>query len=117
MIATEFLRKHCDSKAVALKEYYDYSPIFTYKESCSYFRETIVTVRLLITENKKEICSNSHFFGNQSGIAGVHCMVVDPYKAKKRYTVTESLFLCTRRKLGFNKKIRTELAFRPQQNI
>ncbi len=33
-IATEFLRKYRDSKAVALKEYYDYSPISTYKESC-----------------------------------------------------------------------------------
>ena len=43
------------------------------------------------------------------------CMVVDPYKARKRYTVTETLFLCTRRKLGFNKKIRTKLAFWPQQ--
>jgi hypothetical protein len=43
------------------------------------------------------------------------CMVVDPYKARKRYTVTESLFLCIRRKFEFNKKIRTKLAFRPQQ--
>ncbi len=42
-------------------------------------------------------------------------MVVDPYKARKRYTVTESLFICTRRKFGFNKKICTKLAFRPQQ--
>jgi hypothetical protein len=29
-----FLRKYHDSKAVALKEYYDYSPISTYTESC-----------------------------------------------------------------------------------
>ncbi len=42
-------------------------------------------------------------------------MVVDPYKARKRYTVTEILFLCTKRKFGFNKKIRTKLAFQPQQ--
>jgi hypothetical protein len=55
MIATErlekvslFLRKYCDSKAVALKEYYNYSPIFTYIESCQYFQETIVTVKLSI---------------------------------------------------------------------
>ena len=43
------------------------------------------------------------------------CMVVDPYKARKRYTVTETIFLCTRRKFGFNKKICTKLAFQPQQ--
>ncbi len=48
MIATEFLKKYCDSKAVVLKEYYDYSPISTYTESCRYFRETIETVKLLI---------------------------------------------------------------------
>jgi hypothetical protein len=55
MIATErlekvliFLRKYRDSKAVALKEYYNYSPISTYTESCQYFWETIVTVKLLI---------------------------------------------------------------------
>ena len=44
-------------------------------------------------------------------------MVVDPYKARKTYAVTETLFLCTRRKFGFNKKIRTKLklAFWPQQ--
>ena len=55
MIATErlekvliFLRKYRDSKAVALKEYYDYSPIPTYKESCWYFWETIVTVKLSV---------------------------------------------------------------------
>ncbi len=42
-------------------------------------------------------------------------MVVDPYKARKRYAVTESLFLCTRMKFGFNKKICTKLSFRPQQ--
>jgi hypothetical protein len=43
------------------------------------------------------------------------CMIVDSYKARKRYTVTESLFICTRRKFGFNKKIHTKLALRPQQ--
>ncbi len=43
------------------------------------------------------------------------CMVVDPYKARKRYTVTEILFLCTRRKFGFNNKICTKLAFWPQK--
>ncbi len=48
MIATEFLRKYSDSKAVVLKEYYDYSPISTYTESCRYFQEMIVTVKLSI---------------------------------------------------------------------
>ncbi len=55
MIATErlekvsfFLQKYRDSMAVALKEYYNYSPICAYAESCRYFRETIVTVELLI---------------------------------------------------------------------
>jgi hypothetical protein len=48
MIATEFLRKYRDSKAIALKEYYNYSPISTYTESCQYFQEMIVTVKLLI---------------------------------------------------------------------
>ena len=51
-IATEFLRKYRDSKAVALKEYYDYSPISTYTESCQDFLETIVTVKLLIYRNQ-----------------------------------------------------------------
>ncbi len=44
MIATErlekvllFLRKYRDSKAVALKEYYNYSPISTYTVSCQNF--------------------------------------------------------------------------------
>jgi hypothetical protein len=41
-----FLRKNHDSKAVALKEYYDYSPISTYTERSRYFQETIVTVRM-----------------------------------------------------------------------
>ncbi len=53
MIATEFLRKYCDSKAVALKEYYNYSPISTYTESSRYFWETIVTVKLSI-DRKQE---------------------------------------------------------------
>ncbi len=48
MIATEFLRKYGDSKAVALKEHYDYSPHSTYTESCRYFWEMIVTVMLSI---------------------------------------------------------------------
>jgi hypothetical protein len=55
MIATEklekvslFLRKYRDSKAVALTKYYDYSPISTYTESCQYFQETIVTVKMWI---------------------------------------------------------------------
>jgi hypothetical protein len=65
MIATEFLRKYRDSKAVALKEYYNYSPISTDTESCRYFRET-----------------------------------------RKKYE---------KKILGFNKKIRTKLAFPPQQ--
>ncbi len=59
-------------------------------------------------------------FGNQTKFSiflrnNRDCMIVDPYKARKRCTVTETLFLCTRRKFGFNKKIRTKLAFRPQQ--
>jgi hypothetical protein len=43
-----FFRKYRYSMAVALKEYYNYSPISTYTEICRYFRETIVTVKLLI---------------------------------------------------------------------
>ncbi len=43
-----FLRKYGDSKAVALKEYYNYSPISTYTESCWYFWETIVIVKMSI---------------------------------------------------------------------
>ncbi len=39
-IATEFLRKYLDPKAIVLKEYYNYSPISTYTESCWYFFET-----------------------------------------------------------------------------
>ena len=37
MIATEFLKKYRDSKAVAIKEYYDYSPISTSTEKSQYF--------------------------------------------------------------------------------
>ncbi len=48
----------------ALKEYYDYSLISTCKESSSIF-----------LRNNRD------------------CKVVDPYKARKRYTVTESLDL------------------------
>ncbi len=63
---------------------------------------------------------NEYCFGNQKKFSiflrnDRDCMVVDQYKARKRYTVTETLFLCTRRKFGFNKKIRTKLAFPPQQ--
>ncbi len=47
-IATEFLRKYCDSKAVAFKEYYNYSPISIYTESCQCFWEIIMTVKLSI---------------------------------------------------------------------
>ncbi len=59
-------------------------------------------------------------FGNQTKFRiflrnNRDCMVVDPYKARKRYTVKESLFLCTRRKFRFNKKICIKLAFWPQQ--
>ena len=43
-----FLRKYHDSKAVALKEYYNYSPVSTYTESCQYFQEMIVIVKMLI---------------------------------------------------------------------
>ena len=39
MIATEFLRKYRDSKAVALKEYYNYSPISTYTEVVDIFEQ------------------------------------------------------------------------------
>jgi hypothetical protein len=39
-------------------------------------------------------------------------MGVDPYKARKRYTVTETLFLCMRRKFGFNKKNHTKVRLR-----
>ncbi len=48
MIATEFLRKYRDSKAIALKEYYDYSQISTYTDSCQYFWEKNITVKLWI---------------------------------------------------------------------
>ncbi len=48
MIATEFLRKYRDTKAIALMEYYNYSPISTYTESCRYYWEMIVTVKLSI---------------------------------------------------------------------
>jgi hypothetical protein len=48
MVVDQFLRKYRDSKAVALKEYYDYSPISTYAKSCQYFGEMIVPVKLLI---------------------------------------------------------------------
>jgi hypothetical protein len=54
MITTEFLRKYRDSKAIALKEYYNYLPISTYTESCRYFRETILTVKLLIYRIQQE---------------------------------------------------------------
>jgi hypothetical protein len=39
-----FLRKYRDFKTVVFKEYYDYSPICAYVESCRYFRETIMTI-------------------------------------------------------------------------
>ncbi len=55
MIATErlekvslFLRKYCDFMTVVFKEYYDYSPISAYAESCRYFREMIVTIKMYI---------------------------------------------------------------------
>jgi hypothetical protein len=41
-----FSRNYLDCKAVALKEYYDYSPISTYTERSGYFKEMIVTVRI-----------------------------------------------------------------------
>ncbi len=64
--------------------------------------------------------TNKYCLGNQTKFLiflrnNRDCMVVDLYKVRKRYTVTESLFPCTRKKIGFNKKIRTKLAFRPQQ--
>ncbi len=63
---------------------------------------------------------NEYCFRNQTKFSiflrnDCDCMVVDPYKARERYTVTETLFLCMRRKFGFNKKICTKLAFQPQQ--
>jgi hypothetical protein len=41
-----FLRNYHDSKAVVLKEYYNYSPISTSTEGSRYFQDTIVTVRM-----------------------------------------------------------------------
>jgi hypothetical protein len=41
-----FLRNYRDCKAVALQEYYDYSPISTCTERFQYFGEMIVTVRM-----------------------------------------------------------------------
>ncbi len=35
--APDVLRNYCDCKAVALKEYYNYSPISTYTERSQYF--------------------------------------------------------------------------------
>ncbi len=52
-IATEFMTKYHDSKAVALKEYYDYSPVSTYTESCRYVWEMIVTVKLSIYKKQE----------------------------------------------------------------
>ncbi len=54
--------------------------------------------------------SSRYFFKNDCDY-----MVVDPFNARKKYTVTDSLFLCTRRKFGLNNKVCTKLAFRPQQ--
>jgi hypothetical protein len=42
------LQKYRDFKTVVFKEYYNYSPICAYAESCRYFQETIVTVKLWI---------------------------------------------------------------------
>ncbi len=78
---------------VALKEYYDYSPISTYTESCRYSRNDrdCKVVDLWNTRNRYVVIEsldfmrnifwlascffkmkkpNSHFLGNQSGIAG-----------------------------------------------
>ncbi len=68
MIATEFLRKYPDSKAVALN----------------------------ISELSKIKKPNKYCFGNQTKFSiflrnNRDCKVVYPYKARKRYTVTESL--------------------------
>ena len=38
--ALDIFKKHRDCKAVALKEYYEHSPIFTCTERSPYFRET-----------------------------------------------------------------------------
>ena len=62
--------------------------------------------------------TNKYCLGNQTKFSiflrnDRDCMVVDPYRARKRYTVTESLFIYTRRKFGFNKKICTKLTFLP----
>jgi hypothetical protein len=40
------LRNYRDCKAVALKEYYDYSPISTSTERSRYIRKMIMTVRM-----------------------------------------------------------------------
>ncbi len=55
-----FLRKYRDSKAVAWKEYYDYSPISTYRKV------------LIFSRNDRD------------------CKDVDLWKTRKRYVVIES---------------------------
>ncbi len=125
-IATEFLRKYRDSKAVALKEYYNYSPIFTYTESCRYFQETIVTVKLLIYKTRKRYVviesldftrnifwlaswffkikkPNSHFLGNQSGIAGFPIFILKYYS-----DLNFNLWICAVQEKYTNRKIQSK---------
>jgi hypothetical protein len=59
-----FFRNYCDCKAVALKEYYDYSPISTWH------RKILVYLR-----------------------NGSDCKDVDLYNTRNRYAVVESLDL------------------------
>ncbi len=90
-----FLRNYPDCKAVALKEYYDYSPIFTCTERSQYFlrndsdckgvdlyntrKRHALIESLDLTRNISWLVScfskikkpNKHCSGNQSGIAGV----------------------------------------------
>ncbi len=47
-VATSFSPARTDLALKLLKEYYYYSPMSTYTESCRYFQETIVTVKMLI---------------------------------------------------------------------
>ncbi len=49
-----FLRKYRDFKTVVFKEYYDYSPIRAYAESCGYFQVTIMTIKMYIINRIEE---------------------------------------------------------------
>ncbi len=53
-VATSFSPARKDLALKLLKEYYDYSPISTYTESCQYFQETIVTVKMSIYRKQEK---------------------------------------------------------------